>query len=106
MCNCYSEMKEKLSDHFASKAPEGSTEIDIDLKGYMFGITNDGGMVHRASHDVTVKYQAPKKGGGMKNVTNKTFLRAKHCPFCGVDYAKSEEAAREAAAGPDIEYLK
>lgn len=106
MCKCYDEMKEKLREHFVQKAPEGSTDIDVELKGYMFGITNDGGMVHRVSNDVTVTYQAPKKSGGMKKVTNKTYIRATYCPFCGVEYAKSEQAAREAAAGPDIEYLK
>lgn len=90
MCNCYDEMKQKLTEHLAAKMPEGSEKLDIEIQGYLFGIT-DAGVTHRSSNAVKGSYMAPKKSGGMKRVAINSYIRASYCPFCGESYAKSEE---------------
>jgi hypothetical protein len=84
-CECYSDVKQKLHYHFQKDAPEGSTNFEISLGGYLFGFTDDG-VTHRSSNDVKITYVAPKKGGGVKKVSKKSYVRASFCPFCGVSY--------------------
>lgn len=84
-CNCHTEVKGKLFAHFSAKMPEGSEKLELELQGYMFGITDDG-ITHRATSPVKGSYMTPKKGGGMKRVAVNTFVRATYCPFCGVAY--------------------
>ncbi|MNQ51547.1 hypothetical protein D3C85_655340 [compost metagenome] len=85
MCECYSSVKQNISEHFQKQIPEGSKDFELSLEGYVFGITDDG-VTHRSANNAVVRYLAPKKGGGMKKVTQKTFVRATFCPFCGVKY--------------------
>lgn len=92
-CNCHSTMKEKLADYIAKSAPEGHGPIDVEIKGYLFGIAADGSMTHRSSNDVAVEYHAPKKGGGTKTVKQKTYVRATYCPFCGLNYETGKPAS-------------
>lgn len=89
MCDCYSDTKKKLAEHFAAKMPAGSEKLEFEIQGYLFGIT-DSGVTHRSSNAVKGSYMAPKKAGGMKRVTVNTFIRASFCPFCGESYNKSE----------------
>ncbi len=90
MCECYSTVKEKLSEHFQKQMPEGSKDFELTLQGYVFGISDDG-VTHRSANNAVATYMAPKKAGGMKKVTQKTFVRATFCPFCGVKYDKDAE---------------
>lgn len=89
MCECYSTVKGKLTDHFQKQMPEGSKDFELSLEGYVFGITDDG-VTHRSANNAVATYMAPKKAGGMKKVTKRTFVRATFCPFCGVKYDKDE----------------
>ena len=91
-CECYTTVKEKLSTHLQSKLPKGATNFNFELEGYLFGFTDDG-VTHRSSNSVKVRYQAPKKAGGMKWVRQSTFVRASFCPFCGVGYDEPVKAA-------------
>lgn len=95
MCNCYDEVKGKLLEHAKAKAPEGAHDFDIELGGYIFGVTDEG-ITHRSSNAVTFRYKAPKKAGGMKNVTDKTFVRATYCPYCGLSYQTGKPAEAKA----------
>lgn len=88
MCECYSTVKQKLSEHFQKQMPEGSKDFELELQGYVFGI--GAGITHRSANNAVARYQAPKKAGGFKAVTQKTFVRATFCPFCGVKYDKDE----------------
>ena len=92
-CNCYSDIEKKLKDHAISKQPEGATEPSVELHGFQFvmgrNMTLQG---HQAAHDVTIRYEEPKKKGGMKKTVVKMFVAASYCPFCGQKY-KREEAA-------------
>jgi len=90
MCECYSTVKEKLSEHFQKQMPEGSKDFQLELQGYVFGISDDG-VTHRSANNAVAKYMAPNKNGGMKKVTQKTFVRATFCPFCGLKYEKDAE---------------
>lgn len=85
MCNCHSESQQRLFEHVKAQLPAGAAGLDVELQGYVFGMS-DGGMTHRAACPVSIEYQAPKKAGGMKTVKQKTFLRATFCPFCGEKY--------------------
>jgi hypothetical protein len=85
MCDCYSTVKAKLAEHFQSKLPEGAIDFELELQGYVFGLSDDG-VTHRAANNAVARYRAPKKAGGMKKVTQSTFVRATFCPFCGVKY--------------------
>jgi hypothetical protein len=85
MCECYSTVKEKLSAHFQAQLPEGSVGFELELQGYVFGIS-DAGVTHRSANNAVARYRAPKKGGGLKKVSKSTFVRATFCPFCGVPY--------------------
>lgn len=85
MCKCYETVKQKLSEHFQAQMPEGSRDFELSLEGYVFGISDEG-VTHRSANNAVATYMAPKKAGGMKKVTQKTFVRATFCPFCGVDY--------------------
>lgn len=106
MCNCYFKMRDKLVEHFKKKAPDGATEPEVEIHGYMYGIDGDGGLLHRATNNVTVRFEAPRKAGGMKKVVDKTYLRATYCPFCGDSYEESERREREALTGKDIDQIK
>lgn len=85
MCKCYETVKQKLSEHFQSQMPEGSRDFELSLEGYVFGLSDEG-VTHRSASNAVATYMAPKKAGGMKKVTQKTFVRATFCPFCGVNY--------------------
>lgn len=85
MCNCYDVIKTKLVDHVAKSAPEGHGAIEVEIQGYLFGLSETG-VTHRSSNSVAYSFTAPKKGGGVKKVSKKTFVRATFCPFCGVNY--------------------
>lgn len=85
MCDCYSTVKEKLSEHFSGRLPDGAVDFELELQGYVFGLSDDG-VTHRAANSAVARYRAPKKSGGMKKVTQSTFVRATFCPFCGVKY--------------------
>lgn len=85
MCNCHCESQQRLLDHVKAQLPAGATGLEVELQGYVFGMSDDG-MTHRAACPVSIEYQAPKKAGGMKTVKQKTFLRATFCPFCGEKY--------------------
>ena len=89
MCNCYEETKKKLLDHLAAKMPAGSEKLEIEIQGYLFGIT-DSGISHRSSNAIKGSYMTPKKGGGMKRASINTFIRASFCPLCGESYEKAE----------------
>jgi hypothetical protein len=89
MCDCYSQVKQKLFDWAKKNQPEGSTEPEIELQGYLFAFGGAEGVTHRSSNSVRVQYQAPKRAGGMKKVVQNTFVRAGYCPFCGVKYDES-----------------
>ncbi len=86
MCNCYDRIQKMLHERFKEMAPEGSERFEVELGGYVFGVTNEGQMTHRSSNEAIIHYMAPKKSGGMKKVTQKTFIRASFCPFCGKQY--------------------
>jgi len=90
-CDCYGRVKENLSKHFQDKAPAGSANFEIEVEGYVFGISDEG-VTHRAATNVKVRYQAPKKAGGVKKVTQSTFVRATFCPFCGLNYQSGQPA--------------
>lgn len=92
MCNCYDEIKTKVVNFTKEKLPPGSEKFELDMGGYVFGVT-DSGLTHRAAMPLTYTFMAPKKSGGMKKVTTKTFMRASYCPFCGKAYSESEAAA-------------
>jgi len=85
MCNCYDMIKTKLVDRIADAAPKGHGKIELEIKGYLFGISDEG-VTHRSSNEVAYTYTAPTKAGGVKKVSKKTFVRATFCPFCGVNY--------------------
>lgn len=85
MCDCYGTVKEKLAEHFQKQMPEGSVDFELELQGYVFGLSDDG-VTHRSANNAVATYRAPKKAGDMKKVTQKTFVRATFCPFCGVKY--------------------
>lgn len=93
MCNCYTEITNKVTEKVKADAPIGAENFDIELGGFLFGMS-DAGLTHRSSNALTIKYTAPKKSGGTKNVTQKSFVRATFCPFCGVKYSASEGAAQ------------
>jgi hypothetical protein len=92
MCNCYEAIKEKLVEQARSKAPAGAVDISVDFGGYVFGLIGNG-VTHRSANEITVRYQAPKKAGGLKKVTNKFKLFASHCPYCGEKYGPAEGGA-------------
>lgn len=85
MCECYGTVKQKRAEHFQKQMPEGSVDFELELQGYVFGLSDDG-VTHRSANNAVATYRAPKKAGGMKKVTQKTFVRATFCPFCGVKY--------------------
>lgn len=85
MCKCFETVKGKLSDHFQKQMSEGSKDFELSLEGYVFGLSEDG-VTHRSSNKAVATYMSPTKTGGMKKVTQKTFVRASFCPFCGVNY--------------------
>lgn len=84
-CNCHSEVTEKLKTRVMGQTPEGSTNLDLELQGYAFVLT-EAGMDHKAAHNVRIEYQAPKKSGGMKKVVQNVNMVASFCPFCGTKY--------------------
>jgi len=86
MCNCHTEIENKLLERIRDSAPPGHENLKVELGGYLFALTNDGGFTHRSASPVTATYMAPKKSGGMKKVTQKTNIRANYCPFCGINY--------------------
>lgn len=86
MCNCYDEMAKKIKTKVIADSPEGSDEFDIEIGGYLFGLSDEG-LTHRSSNSLKISYITPKKSGGMKKVSKKSFIRATYCPFCGVQYA-------------------
>lgn len=90
MCNCYDESSKRLREHVSKQLPEGAAGLDVELQGYVFGMSDRNGVSHRAACPVAIEYQAPKKAGGMKTVKQKSFLRASFCPFCGEKYDKDE----------------
>ena len=96
MCNCHTEMEALLTKHHSALAPEGHEDFKAVLGGYSFGITADlNTIVHVAVLPVTVRYRAPRKAGGMKDVSQKSSMVATCCPFCGVRYKKKEEKSQE-----------
>jgi len=97
-CNCYSDVTERLTTHYRETLPDGSLYVAVDLGGYVFGITTDGGVTHRAACAATVTYEAPKKAGGLKRVKKTVQMRATFCPFCGVAY----EPPKVEASGGDL----
>jgi len=78
-------MHPRLEQHLTQKMPEGSTGLEVEIGGYLFGLA-DTGVTHRASIPLTFRYLTPKKTGGVKKVAKKTFIRASYCPFCGKSY--------------------
>ncbi len=94
-CDCYSTVKEKLTTHIAESAPAGHGPIDVQVKGYLFGLSDEG-VTHRSSNEVAYSYTAPKKTGGEKRVSKKTFVRAVFCPFCGLNYQTGKPAEQVA----------
>ncbi len=92
MCTCYNQNKQLLLDHYKDTLPAGSANLDVELQGYVFGMSNEG-VSHRAACAVRIEYQAPRKDAGMKTVKQKSFLRATYCPFCGVNYDEPTKAA-------------
>ncbi|TKD30011.1 hypothetical protein [Azotobacter chroococcum] len=91
MCNCYDDVLKKVTEKVKADAPQGSEKFDIELGGYLFSFGD--GVEHRSSNPLTITYMAPKKSGGMKKVSQKSFVRASFCPFCGEPYAKAESQA-------------
>jgi len=85
MCKCYETVKQKLSEHFQAQMPDGSKDFELSLDGYVFGISDEG-VTHRSANNAVARYMTPKNAGGMKKVTQKSFVRATFCPFCGVNY--------------------
>jgi hypothetical protein len=85
MCDCYEMTKAKIIEHYQAALPEGATGLEVEVGGYLFGLAG-GDVTHRSSNPITIQYQAPKKAGGMKKVSQKSFIRATYCPFCGVAY--------------------
>lgn len=86
MCNCYDETTQKLKERVSSQLPEGAAGLDLELQGYAFVF--GAGVSHKASHNVRIEYQAPKKSGGMKKVVQNMNMIASFCPFCGEKYEK------------------
>lgn len=95
-CNCYDDTKASVEEHMKAKLPEGAQGFELDLEGYVFGIS-DSGVTHRAAFPLNIRYMASKKAGGMKKVTQKTFMRASYCPFCGLSYESGKPAEPAAA---------
>lgn len=86
-CNCYGEMKKRVLEHLAKDLPDGATEPDIELDGYTFGIrTGSNDLIHQAAHQAVIRYEEPKKKGGMKKTVKKIQVFATFCPFCGEKY--------------------
>jgi hypothetical protein len=85
-CNCYAEVTEKLAAHMAQGLPEGAEGLEVKLGGFVFGISSDSGLTHRAACPVVVSYLTPKKASGLKHVRKTISMRASFCPFCGVAY--------------------
>lgn len=96
MCNCHSESQKNLVEHITKQLPAGATGLNVELKGYVFGLGGPGGITHRAACPVEVTYQAPKKTSGMKTVKQTISLRATFCPFCGEKYDKETDADKTA----------
>lgn len=90
MCDCYDRVKKNLTEHFQQKLPEGAQDFELELQGYLFGFGGPG-VTHRSRNSVVVRYRAPKKAGGLKNVSQKTFIRASFCPFCGKSYEETDQ---------------
>ena len=105
MCNCYYESQKRLVEHVKAQLPPGSTGLDVELQGYVFGMGGDG-LTHRAACPVAIEYQTPKKAGGMKTVKQKSFLRASFCPFCGESYDKAEASAGDTDAASSGDEVK
>lgn len=86
MCNCHSEVTEKLKGRVSKQLPTGATGLDLEMQGYVFVF--GAGVSHKAAHNVRIEYQAPKKAGGMKKVVQNMNMIATFCPFCGEKYEK------------------
>ena len=86
MCNCKTEIEDKLREAFKAKEPTGAGH-DVELQGYGFGISGDTMFVRP-----TTSYRAtaivPKKTGGSRLLTTRGVVAFAFCPFCGIKINK------------------
>lgn len=82
-CECKKDFQQKIEDHVKKGLPEGYENYSANLEGYGLGITDDNCFVTRFMIQYSGKVMIPKKGGGLKSKSIKTFITASYCPFCG-----------------------
>lgn len=82
MCNCKSELEEKLTTRFKDATPDARAH-KVTLQGYGFAIKDKTMYLQPYMTYQGFSYVPLKKGGEKpKKVTGNMFFS--YCPFCGV----------------------
>lgn len=83
MCNCKQDIETRLTARVAEQKPQVQN-IRVALGGYTFPISDTLGLMPaRPTLPIEVRFQAPKKAGGLKDVKESISMAANFCPFCG-----------------------
>lgn len=83
MCDCRSEIEERLLDRFAEQY--SGTDHRLELKGY--GLIIDGGeMKSKGCMPIEASYMHTFKNGNEKRKKVSQSMFFNYCPFCGEQY--------------------
>lgn len=82
MCNCKTELEAKMLARAKEVLPE-STDHNVEIDGYVFGLTNNNGVVQRQALTVVIKHTCKLKNGSIKQKVEKQKIMATFCMFCG-----------------------
>ena len=97
MCNCRSQIEEKLLERAKQNAPEGSKDVSVELKGYALILS--GSITQKNCMPIAIEYSVPvkKAPGTFRTKTEKTTMIGSYCMFCGEKYERDQEQAHAAA---------
>lgn len=96
MCNCKTELEQKLTERFAQAKPQASAHR-VELMGYGIGIAGNT-MVVMGRMEAQCSADFPTKTGVSKYRVIRQSMVFSFCPFCGERAAAFEVLAEPATA--------
>ncbi len=92
MCECKSEIEEKIKARFIEQEPE-ATEHHVQLTGYALIFGNNLQSKGCMPFKMTATY--PLKKGGSKAKSKQQNMLFTYCPFCGEEYEATNTTGGE-----------
>jgi hypothetical protein len=92
MCNCRTDIEQKLHAHILTQIPEGSKDLCVRLNGYAL-LMGEGTLDMKNVMPIDIEYAAPikRKPGEFKVKHTTQNMTGNYCMFCGEKYEKDAE---------------